>query len=426
MLDIQWIRSNPDAFDQALALRGHAPMASIVINQDLETRKVISELQLLQTERNQIAKTIGEAKRLGQETEILSTRASEIKQSMNFLEESVRVHETKLHQMLASLPNSPAPTVPVGQNEHDNVFIRAWGALPQFSFTPKPHEELGEQLQQMDFATAATMSGARFVILKNQLAQLERALSQFMLDLHTQKFGYQEISTPYLVRESALYNTGQLPKFREDLFQASPDHWLISTAEISLTNTVAQQILEERQLPMRLTAHTPCFRSEAGAAGRDTRGMIRLHQFSKVELVTICHPDQSLDEHERMTNAAETVLQQLELPYRIMELCTGDLGITVQKTYDLEVWFPAQNQYREISSCSNCGEFQARRMQARFRPQNAQGAKPQFVHTLNGSGLAVGRTLAAILENYQQADGTIRIPTILIPYMRGEKIISCS
>jgi seryl-tRNA synthetase len=324
--------------------------------------------------------------------------------------------------LLAGVPNLPAAGVPDGADEKSNVEIRRYGTQRNFAFQPREHDAIGEKLGMMDFAAAARLSGARFVVLRRDLARLERALAAFMLDLHTREFGYQETMPPYLVREAALYGTGQLPKFAADLFKTTDDFWLIPTAEVPLTNLVADQILDESVLPLRFTAHTPCFRSEAGAAGKDTRGMIRQHQFSKVELVSIAHPDQSAAEHERMTACAEEVLRRLDLSYRVVTLCAGDTGFAAQMTYDIEVWLPGQGMYREISSCSNCGDFQARRMKARFRKPGEKGTR--FVHTLNGSGLAVGRTLIAILENYQEEDGTVILPDALVPYMGGTKVIA--
>jgi seryl-tRNA synthetase len=326
-----------------------------------------------------------------------------------------------LEVLLAGIPNLPAADVPDGTDEKANVEIRRYGMQRNFAFQPKEHDAIGEKLGMMDFAAAARLSGARFVVLRRDLARLERALAAFMLDLHTSEFGYQETMPPYLVREAAPYGTGQLPKFAADLFKTTDDFWLIPTAEVPLTNLVADQILDESVLPLRFTAHTPCFRSEAGAAGKDTRGMIRQHQFSKVELVSIVHPDQSATEHERMTACAEEVLKRLNLSYRVVTLSTGDMGFAAQKTYDIEVWLPGQGMYREISSCSNCGEFQARRMKARFRKPGEKGTR--FVHTLNGSGLAVGRTLIAILENFQEVDGSVVLPDALVPYMGGTKVI---
>jgi seryl-tRNA synthetase len=322
---------------------------------------------------------------------------------------------------LSIIPNLPAADVPQGADENDNVEIKVWGEIPKFTFTPLSHDAIGAKLGLMDFEGAAKLSGARFVVLKGALARLERALAQFMLDFHTQENGYTEMATPVLVKEEALYGTGQLPKFAEDLFRTTGSHWLIPTAEVTLTNLVADSILDESQLPVRMTAQTACFRSEAGSAGRDTTGMIRQHQFQKVEMVSIAHPEQSAEEHERMTRGAETLLERLGLPYRRILLCTGDMGFSSNKTYDLEVWLPAQDRYREISSCSNCGDFQSRRMKARFK--GAGDKNTRFVHTLNGSGLAVGRTLIAVLENYQQIDGSVMVPVALHPYMGGITVI---
>jgi seryl-tRNA synthetase len=337
------------------------------------------------------------------------------------LELEARTFGDELQALLAMLPNLPAADVPDGPDETANVELRRIGAPRTFDFTPKDHAALGEALGMMDFETAARLSGARFVVLKAGLARLERAIAQFMLDMHTGEFGYTEVAPPVLVRDEALYGVGQLPKFAEDMFRTTGGLWLIPTSEVSLTNLVAEQIVEAASLPLRLTAYTPCFRSEAGAAGRDTRGMIRQHQFPKVELVSICRPDQSEAEHERMTGAAESVLKRLELPFRTVVLCSGDMGFAARKTYDIEVWLPGQNAYREISSCSNCGDFQARRMRARWR--EAGGKQTQFVHTLNGSGLAVGRTMIAVMENCQQADGSIVLPAALKPYMGGLDVL---
>jgi seryl-tRNA synthetase len=325
-----------------------------------------------------------------------------------------------LNEALAALPNIPLEDVPVGEDEDDNVLVREWGEKPAFDFTPKEHFDIGEALDQMDFETAAKLSGSRFAVLRRDLARMERALAAFMLDLHTEEFGYTEVLPPFLVRDDAMFGTGQLPKFADDLFHTEDGYWLIPTAEVSLTNLVREEILAADDLPMRFTAWTPCFRAEAGAAGKDTRGLIRQHQFSKVELVSIAAPEHSLDELERMTACAEEILKRLDLPYRILTLCTGDMGFAARKTYDIEVWLPGQERYREISSCSVCGEFQARRMNARYR---AGDKDLHFVHTLNGSGLAVGRTMVAILENCQESDGSVRVPEALQPYMNGLKRI---
>ncbi|WP_375207347.1 serine--tRNA ligase [Hyphococcus sp.] len=423
MFDIRYIRENPDAFDAGLARRGLAPRAGEILALDEEARKYTVTLNDLQEKRNAASKQIGQAKAKGDEAEFnrLREEVESIKGQMPVAEDMQKKKQEEIRDILSGLPNIPADDVPDGEDEAANVEIRKWGE-PEKSNSAKEHFDIGEALGQMDFETAAKMSGARFVLLKGQLARLERAIASFMLDLHTSEFGYTECAPPLLVKDEALYGTGQLPKFAEDLFKTTGDHWLIPTAEVSLTNIVNNEILSEEELPLRFTAWTPCFRSEAGSAGRDTRGMIRLHQFSKVELVSITTPDQSKDEHERMTSCAEEVLKRLELPFRTMVLSTGDMGFSAQKTYDIEVWLPGQGQYREISSCSNCGDFQARRMNARYR---VAGEKKKImpVHTLNGSGLAVGRTLVAVLENYQQADGSVAIPDALKPYMGGaEKI----
>lgn len=422
MFDIKWIRDNPERFDAGLARRGLGPRAGEILMLDEDARKFTHALNELQERRNAASKQIGQAKAKGDEDEFnrLREEVERIKQQMPAAEAEQKKKQDAIRDILSGLPNIPADDVPQGEDEAANVEIRKWGE-PKRLNDAKEHFDIGEALGQMDFETAAKMSGARFVLLKGQLARLERALASFMLDLHTGEFGYTECQPPLLVRDEALYGTGQLPKFSEDLFKTGGDHWLIPTAEVSLTNIVSGDILDEEELPLRFTAWTPCFRSEAGAAGRDTRGMIRLHQFSKVELVSVTAPDQSNAEHERMTECAEEVLKRLELPYRTMVLSTGDMGFGAKKTYDIEVWLPGQGQYREISSVSNCGDFQARRMNARCRPKGEKQTK--FVHTLNGSGLAVGRTLVAVLENYQQADGSVAVPKVLQPYMGGvEKI----
>jgi seryl-tRNA synthetase len=433
MHDIKFIRENPAAFDAGLAKRGLPAQSAGILKLDEEKRTRQKDIDALLAERNQFAKKIGMAKVKGEnvdavmaESKALNDRIVKLQNELEFDSHldplRITVGSTNsLESLLASLPNIPADDVPVGADETGNKQVREHGSKPTLAFIPKEHFELGEKLRLMDFERAAKMSGARFVVLKGQLARLERAIAAFMLDLHTQQFGYMEVSPPLMVRDNALYGTGQLPKFGEDLFKTTTDHYLIPTAEVSLTNLVNDEIIAEDALPMRMTAHTPCFRSEAGSAGRDTKGMIRQHQFSKVELVSITHPDKSAEEHERMTACAEEVLKRLGLHYRVMLLCTGDMGFGARKTYDIEVWLPGQNMYREISSCSNCGDFQARRMKARFKPKEGKGN--QFVHTLNGSGLAVGRTMVAILENYQQADGSIKVPDALVPYMGGVEII---
>ncbi len=419
MHDIRFIRDNPEQFDELLKHRGLSPMADRILQLDKQHRQILTDLQTYQSQRNTIAKAFGDAKRNGESTDSIALESEKIKQHIGILEETSREEEHKLHDILASIPNLPADDTPVGSDEHANVEVSKWGTPKTFSFTPKQHYELGESLGLMDFETASKLSGARFVLLKGAFSKLERALAQFMLDIHCNEFGYTEITPPLLVNDAAMFGTGNLPKFGDDAFHTNHNHWLIPTSEVCLTNMVAQDILPQQQLPMRVTAYTPCFRAEAGAAGRDTRGMIRNHQFTKVELVSITTPEQSNLEHERMTSAAESILQKLNLPYRKMLLCTGDMGFSARKTYDLEVWLPGPQAYREISSCSNCGEFQARRMNARYR--NEQG-KVQFVHTLNGSGLAVGRTLIAVLENYQEANGSITIPEALRPYTKFDRI----
>jgi seryl-tRNA synthetase len=421
--DIKWIRDNPEAFDKGLARRGLAPQSAAILKLDEQRRALLTKLQDAQGRRNSASKDIGKAKAAKDEATAakLMTEVAEAKEIIAKGEEDERQLDSEIEKVLSVIPNTPREDVPEGHDETGNKEVRKVGTPPKLSFSPKQHFELGEALGLMDFEAAARMSGARFVVLKGALARLERAIASFMLDLHTTEFGYTEHVPPMLVKDHAAYGTGNLPKFAEDLFQTTNGFWLIPTAEVSLTNIVREQILDEDQLPMRMTAWTPCFRSEAGAAGRDTRGMIRQHQFSKVELVSITTPDTSLDEHERMTNAAETVLKRLGLAYRTMLLCTGDMGFGSQKTYDIEVWLPGQNAYREISSCSVCGDFQARRMSARYRVKGTKDIR--HVHTLNGSGLAVGRTLVAVLENYQQADGSIVIPDALQPYMGGLKTI---
>jgi seryl-tRNA synthetase len=418
MHDVKAIRDNPEAFDAGLKRRGLRPMAAVILALDQERRRLVQAAEELQARRNSLSKEIGRLKAKGEEAAANAAAAEvlRLKEEMPAAEEAERKLASVIESQLAIIPNLPAADVPEGADEAANVEIRRHGVPPRLN-APKEHFELGEALGLMDFESAARISGARFVVLKGALARMERALASFMLDIHTSEFGYTEIAPPNLVRDSALYGTGQLPKFAEDLFTASGGFWLIPTAEVPLTNLAADAILDAESLPLRFTAYTPCYRSEAGAAGRDTRGMIRQHQFSKVELVSIAHPERSAEEHERMTACAETILQRLELPYRTVTLCTGDMGFAAMKTYDIEVWLPGQGRYREISSCSNCGDFQARRMKARFREAGSKGTR--FVHTLNGSALAVGRTLIAVLENYQQPGGSIAIPAALQPYMGG-------
>ena len=422
MHDIKWIRDNPEAFDRALQRRGLAGEAQRLIALDETRRAAITAAEQAQARRNAASKEIGDAKKAKDEARAnaLMAEVNDLKAKMPELEQASKDADVLLQDILATIPNLPLDEVPDGADEHGNVEHHKFGARRDYDFTPKQHFELGEALGMMDFELAAKLSGARFVVLKGPLARLERALGQFMLDTHTTDHGYTEVNPPILVRDAAMFGTAQLPKFREDQFRAGEDYWLIPTAEVPLTNLVREAITDEAQLPMRLTACTPCFRAEAGAAGRDTRGMIRQHQFTKVELVSITTPEQSLDEHERMLASAEEVLRRLGLHYRVVTLCTGDMGFASQKTYDIEVWLPGQNMYREISSCSVCGDFQARRMNARYRPK---GGNPRFVHTLNGSGVAVGRALIAVMETYQQADGSIAVPEALLPYMGGLKVI---
>ena len=479
MLDIKWIRENPKAFVTGLTDRGFDdPQGTLtqILKLDEQRRETIQKLQAAQARRNTISKEIGQAKAGGNDdwAETLKEEVAQLKTAIQEGEDQEREDEAKFHKALSEIPNIPAADVPVGLDADSNVELREVGKKPKFKFEPKQHFELGEALGLMDFETAAKLSGARFVVLKGPLARLERALAQFMLDLHTTEHGYTEINPPLLVRDDPMFGTAQLPKFKDDQFAThgpiDPDdwvdfvnslaphdeywecvsgpteksqgttetkyrlnrdglilceefraaknrYWLIPTAEVPLTNLVREDIVDEASLPLRVTAWTPCFRAEAGAAGKDTRGMIRQHQFSKVELVSITTPEQSAKEHERMTAAAEEVLKLLEIPYRVVTLSTGDMGFAARKTYDIEVWLPGENTYREISSCSVCGDFQARRMNARYKPKG--GKETRFVHTLNGSGLAVGRTLIAVLENYQQADGSVVIPEALRPYMGG-------
>lgn len=422
MHDLKSIRDDPAAFENGLKRRGLPPQAAQVLALDGRRRAAQTRLQELQQRRNEVSRQVGAAKAKGRGAATLMAEVARIKDGIEAATAEEQAAAAELDAMLSGIPNLPAGDVPDGPGEKSNVEIRRHGVQRNFAFPPREHFEIGETLGMMDFAAAARMSGARFVVLKRELARLERALAAFMLDLHTREFGYQETIPPYLVREATAFGTGQLPKFAADLFKTTDDFWLIPTAEVPLTNLAADQILDEDKLPLRFTAHTPCFRSEAGAAGKDTRGMIRQHQFSKVELVSIAHPDQSEAEHERMTACAEEVLKRLGLPYRVITLCAGDMGFAAQKTYDIEVWLPGQGTYREISSCSNCGDFQARRMKARFRKAGEKGTR--FVHTLNGSGLAVGRTLIAILENGQEEDGSVILPDALAPYMGGTKVIA--
>ena len=421
MHDLRAIRENPDAFDKSLAARGLAPLAGKILSLDERRRALQTALQDLQNRRNAASKDIGAAKAAKDEARAsaLMAEVADIKTKLPEQEAEEQAVAKTLDELLMGIPNLPADDVPIGPDESANVEMRRVGTPRRLDLEPRDHVALGGAL--MDFDAASRMSGARFVVLRGALARLERAIASFMLDLHTGEFGYSEIAPPLLVRDEAMYGTAQLPKFRDDQFAASGDFWLIPTAEVPLTNLVREQILSEDALPLRVTAWTACFRREAGAAGRDTRGMIRQHQFSKVELVSVTTPETARDEHERMTACAEEVLKRLDLPYRVVTLCSGDMGFGARKTYDIEVWLPAQKTYREISSCSWCGDFQARRMNARYRPNGEKGTR--FVHTLNGSGLAVGRTLIAVLENYQQADGSVAIPEVLRPFMRGAEHI---
>jgi seryl-tRNA synthetase len=473
MHDIRWIRENPQAFDTGLARRGLSPESGKLLVLDEKRRGAIQKAEAAQARRNAASKEIGAAKKAKDEAAAskLMAEVAQLKDAMPALEAEEKKYSKELDEILAAIPNLPAAEVPDGKDEHNNVEHHHFGAKRNYPFQPKQHFELGEELRQMDFETAAKLSGARFVVLKSGLARMERSLGQFFIDVHTSEHGYTEIAPPLLVRDEVMYGTAQLPKFEEDQFQALggrpprdmivdalnraipkaraagidpiehpdqfrtfyeaeldevPTHerrWLIPTAEVPLTNLVRESIVDEAELPMRLTAWTPCFRAEAGAAGKDTRGMIRQHQFNKVELVSITTPEESKNEHERMLSCAEEVLRRLGLHYRVVTLCTGDMGFASQKTYDIEVWLPGQGAYREISSCSNCGDFQARRMDARYRPK---GGSPRFVHTLNGSGVAVGRALIAVMETYQQEGGSIAVPDVLQGYMGGRKVIEKS
>ncbi|PKA39799.1 serine--tRNA ligase [Rhizobium sullae] len=419
MLDIKWIRENPEALDEALAKRGAEPLAQSLIALDEKRRSAVQKVQDLQSRRNAASKEIGAAmaQKNGELAEKLKAEVAEMKVSLPAAEEDDRQLTAELNDALARIPNIPLDDVPVGEDEHDNVIARTIGEKPRWNHTPKEHFEIGEALGYMDFERAAKLSGSRFTVLTGALARLERALGQFMIDLHTSEHGYTEVSSPLMVRDEAVFGTAQLPKFAEDLFRTTDGRWLIPTAEVTLTNLVSGEILEQEKLPLRFTALTPSFRSEAGSAGRDTRGMLRQHQFWKCELVSITDAESSFAEHERMTACAEEVLKRLGLHFRTMTLCTGDMGFGSRKTYDIEVWLPGQNAYREISSCSVCGDFQARRMNARYRGKDDRSTK--FVHTLNGSGTAVGRCLIAVLENYLNEDGSVTIPDALLPYMGG-------
>ncbi len=419
MHDIRFIRDNPEAFDAALARLGAGPAAAEILALDGARRAAIAAAETALADRNAASKQVGRAKASGDEAEFERLRAlvAEKKDEIARLEEEARAGDETLREMLLQLPNLPLDEVPVGAGEEDNVELRRWGSPRAFSFTPKEHYQL-PAAQGLDFETAAKLSGARFVMLRGAMARLHRALAQFMLDVHTGENGLTEVNAPVLVRGEAMLGTGQLPKFSEDSYQTREGHWLIPTSEVTLTNSVREAVLEAADLPIRLTAHSLCFRSEAGSAGKDTAGMLRQHQFEKVEMVSITHPDRSLEEHDRMTRCAEDILERLGLPYRTVVLCTGDMGFGARKTHDIEVWLPGQDCYREISSVSVCGDFQARRMNARFRPEG--GGKPEYVHTLNGSGLAVGRCLIAVLENGQAEDGSVDLPAPLHAYLGGK------
>ncbi|MEQ5789107.1 serine--tRNA ligase [Erythrobacter sp. NFXS35] len=419
MHDIRSIRENPEAFDAALARRGADPLAAALIALDEDRRALTTQVQLAQSRRNEASKLIGAAMGKGDKdaAEALKAEVAALKDEMPALEARADELAAKLKAALEIIPNLPADDVPDGAGEEENVEVSRWGTPREFDFTPKEHADLAPALG-MDFETGARLSGARFTFLRGDMARLHRALGQFMLDVQTGEHGYAECNPPVLVKDEAMYGTDKLPKFAEDSFRTTDDRWLIPTSEVSLTASVMGELLDEAALPMRLTALTLCFRSEAGAAGRDTRGFIRQHQFEKCELVSIVRPEDSGTEHDRMVRAAETVLERLNLPYRKLLLCTGDMGFGARKTFDLEVWLPGQGAYREISSCSNTGDFQARRMNTRYRVAGEQKTT-QFVHTLNGSGLAVGRTLVAVIENYQNADGSVSVPDALLPYMGG-------
>ena len=419
MYDIRWIRENAARFDEGLAHRGAEPLSAALLALDDRRRVAIAEAQAAQEKRNALSKEIGQAMAAKDQAraDALKAEVAALKERLGALEAEEKAAVAELDTALAAIPNTPKADVPVGADEHGNVERSRFGAPKTFAFTPKQHFEIGEGLGLMDFEAAAKMSGARFVVNRGAMARLERALGQFMLDLHVTEHGYTEVNPPLLVKDHTMFGTAQLPKFEEDQFRVLPDYWLVPTAEVPLTNLVREAITSEDELPMRLTALTHCFRAEAGSAGRDTRGMIRQHQFLKVELVSITTPDQSAEEHERMLACAEAVLKKLDLPHRVMTLCTGDMGFASQKTYDIEVWLPGQGAYREISSCSVCGDFQARRMNARCRAPGDKATR--FVHTLNGSGVATGRALVAVLENYQNEDGSVTVPSVLVPYMGG-------
>lgn len=420
MIDINFIRQNPGLLDKALKNRNKEPIESKLLELDEKSRSLQTKLQKLQEERNTNSQLFGKAKSKGEDISELQTRMEVLKKEMTEVSESSNSAKTEFYSVLISIPNIPSSECPIGVDENDNLEIRRFGTPRSFDFKPLEHHELGENLNMMDFERSARVAGSRFVFLFSEIAKLERALAQFMLDVHTKENGYTEVYVPLILDGKAMFGVGQLPKFEEDLFKTTINSYLIPTAEASLTNIHNGEILSEKELPLRYTAYTPCFRSEAGSAGRDTVGMLRQHQFGKVELVSITKPDQSIEEHERMTECAEGILKKLNLPFRTVVLSTGDMGFSSEKTYDLEVWLPGQDKYREISSCSRCNSFQARRMNTRFK--NEKTGKNEFVHTLNGSGIAVGRCLIAVMENYQQKDGSIEIPEALIPYFGKERI----
>lgn len=428
MHNIKYIRNNPKQFEKLMKRRGISLNSSEILDIDNDIRSYQTKMQILQEKRNKASKDIGLLISQGTDISSLKKNISDYKSDLTIMDEKVKDLNLKLNNLLIELPNSLEDDVPEGKSEDENQFIKSWGEKPQFSFNPLDHVEIGEKLNQMDFKRGVKISGSRFVLLRGQLALLERALSTFMIETHLNDDEFEEISPPFIVKEHALFGTGQLPKFSDDLFHTTDNRWLIPTAEVPLTNIVSNEIIDKNNLPLRFVANTPCFRSEAGAAGSDTRGMIRQHQFSKVEMVFVTHPSKSNEELEYLVSCAEKILQKLKLPYRVMMLCSGDVGFSAKKTYDLEVWLPGQNSgqglYREISSCSNCGDFQARRMNAKFKDKVSN--EIDFLHTLNGSGLAVGRTMIAILENYQQRDGSVVIPDALLPYMRGLKKIEMS
>ena len=437
MHDLAFVRSNLELVEEKLRARGADP-ATLLGNfaeLDVRRRKAITQVETLKAERNKLSEEVGKRKRAGQEASDLMDRMPQLKDQVERQENETAAAEIEMRSILQSIPNLPGIDVPPGKSEEQNVEVRSWGSKPEFDFTPQPHWELGEALGVLDFERAAKLSGARFAVYWSQGARLERALANFMLDVHIGEHGYTEVLPPFMVNSKSLFGTGQLPKFADDLFRSQGvgepeyvageyrdnDHWLIPTSEVPVTNLFRDEVLDEAELPRSLTAYTSCFRSEAGSHGRDTRGIIRQHQFQKVELVKVTRPEESYAELEKLTANAETILQKLGLPYRTMLLCAGDMGFSAAKTYDIEVWLPGQGVYKEISSCSNCEAFQARRASIKYRPQGK--SKTEFVHTLNGSGLAVGRTWVAIFENYQQADGTVRIPDVLIPYMGGATVI---